>query len=49
MLTNMKRSDFVYGSFVPKKLCALSQPTPDGKRFGSKYFETETFLVYKYD
>lgn len=48
-IDRMSRSDFAYGSFLPKNLCALSQPTPDGKRFARRYFDTDTFLVYKYD
>jgi len=45
-LLEQMRSHFVYGYTMPKNLIAFSQPTPEGKAFATKYFETVNFLVY---
>jgi len=45
-LIEQARSHFMYGYTIPKDLIAFSQPTPEGKAFATKYFETINFLVY---
>jgi len=40
---------FEYGSYIPKHKIALSDPTPDGRRFAEKYFGTKAFLVYRFN
>lgn len=42
------RSSFMYGSHLTKEEIAFSDPTPDGKLFATKYFNTPTFLVYNF-
>jgi len=40
------RSSFIYGFTIPKDQIAFTQPTPDGKKFFTKYIGSENFLVY---
>lgn len=42
------RSSFIYGSHLSKEEIAFSDPTPDGKLFATKYFNTPAFLVYNF-
>ncbi|XP_075893661.1 N-acetyltransferase ESCO2 [Nelusetta ayraudi] len=42
------RSSFMYGSHLTKEEIAFSDPTPDGKLFATKYFNTPAFLVYNF-
>ncbi|XP_045483222.1 N-acetyltransferase ESCO2 [Harmonia axyridis] len=40
------RKNFLPNRMLEKCEIALSAPTPDGKLFGTKYFETENFYTY---
>ncbi|XP_051952362.1 N-acetyltransferase ESCO2-like [Xyrauchen texanus] len=42
------RTSFMYGSYLTKEEIAFSDPTPEGKLFGTKYCGTPTFLVYNF-
>ncbi|XP_051581095.1 N-acetyltransferase ESCO2-like [Myxocyprinus asiaticus] len=42
------RTSFMYGSHLTKEEIAFSDPTPEGKLFGTKYCGTPTFLVYNF-
>lgn len=45
-LVDAARDNFYYGAFVSKDECAMSDPTCDGRAFGTRYFERSDFLVY---
>ncbi|KAM6964898.1 N-acetyltransferase ESCO2 [Aplochiton taeniatus] len=47
-LMDTVRNTFVYGSSLSKQEVAFSDPTPDGKQFATKYFQTPEFLVYNF-
>lgn len=47
-LLDCVRQNFHYGTFIPKKRIAFSDPTPDGKKLATKYIGTSSFLVYKF-
>uniref|UniRef100_A0A8C6UW03 N-acetyltransferase ESCO acetyl-transferase domain-containing protein n=1 Tax=Neogobius melanostomus TaxID=47308 RepID=A0A8C6UW03_9GOBI len=42
------RNNFIYGSNLSKDEIAFSDPTPDGKLFATRYFDTSQFLVYNF-
>ncbi|KAM9798271.1 LOW QUALITY PROTEIN: N-acetyltransferase ESCO2 [Neosynchiropus ocellatus] len=42
------RSSFSYGSHLAPRELAFSDPTPDGKRFATRYCGTPAFLVYNF-
>ena len=45
VLVDTARRHAVYGHIVPKKMCAMTQPTAEGRAFGESYFGTP-LLVY---
>jgi len=47
-LVDVVRVNFIYGEIVKKEMIALSQPSPEGKQFATKYFGTPQFLVYTF-
>ncbi|KAK6179549.1 hypothetical protein SNE40_011879 [Patella caerulea] len=47
-LLDSVRSCFHYGGVIDRKQIAFSDPTPDGKKFATKYTGSPAFLVYKY-
>ncbi|ESP00562.1 hypothetical protein LOTGIDRAFT_112462 [Lottia gigantea] len=42
------RTCFHYGGVVERNELAFSDPTPDGKKFATKYTGAPSFLVYRY-
>jgi len=48
-LVDVVRANFVFGEVVKKELVAFSQPSPEGKKFATKYFGTLEFLVYIFE
>ncbi|CAH8387435.1 unnamed protein product [Eruca vesicaria subsp. sativa] len=46
-LLDTARESFINGCVLEKNQLAFSQPSSLGRAFGSNYFETSTFLVYK--